>query len=148
MVDMLKKCTMNLGLDLRPIECHSYLQSNNDHPSGFWGSACCAVSIPDTSKCTWHAVLPMNGWIHTLNIAAGARLCYVYTTVTLWWVGAYAFTHCMKFVTGFPVIASSCSWTAQTKRCVALATLPPPSLPPFSDTNISPPWAIDTVLIH
>lgn len=48
----------------------------------------------------------------------------------------------------FPVIDSSCSGATQTKRRVALPTHPPPSLPPFSDTNIGPPWAIDAALIH
>lgn len=46
----------------------------------------------------------------------------------LWWVGAYAFTQCMKIVIVFPIIASSCSRTTQTKCCVAPLS-PPTSLP-------------------
>lgn len=70
----------------------------------------------------WHAtycILLMLSYF----ICCTKQQVFVYSCVCMpmisWWVGAYAFTRCMKIVIVFPVIASSCFRTTQTKRSVA-----------------------------
>lgn len=82
----------------------------NLHPQVVW------PILGDTTCCI---VLMMSYFICRTSQQVFVYCC-VSMPMILWWVGAYAFTQCMKIVIVFPVIASSCFRTTQTKRCVAL----------------------------
>lgn len=139
MADLLRKCTMDLGLDLCSIECHSYLQSNSDYPSVLLGSACCAVSIPDTSKCTWHAVLPMNGWIH-MRTSQQVLVCV--TFIQLWlcdeWVLMHSLTAWNLLLGSLSLLPAAPEQHKQNAAWLLQPSRHPPCLPFQTQTSALP----------